>query len=138
MIESKRKANKKYLQTKKGKMMKNKNDIKYRKNHPNYQKKYWEKNKEELKIKQRKYILDRTELKHNIEKNLKINGCSICGYIKCLPALEFHHVNPEDKKFGIKTWDIITRNEDSFVNEINKCILLCANCHREIEHLGDV
>lgn len=58
--------------------------------------------------------------------------CSKCGYNKCLDALEFHHLDPSIKEFGIgqkgytKSWEKIKQ-------ELDKCILLCANCHRE-EH----
>lgn len=60
---------------------------------------------------------------------LKINGCAVCGYDKCNAALDFHHVNPEDKKFQL-TIDKMSKKD--LADEFNKCILLCANCHREI------
>lgn len=63
-------------------------------------------------------------------RKLKINGCAICGYNRCIAALDFHHVNPQDKKFQITKQRIYKKN---FIDELNKCILLCANCHREIE-----
>jgi len=66
--------------------------------------------------------------------------CRICGYNKCLSALEFHHLKEEEKDFksfavaanGLRAgWKILVR-------EIKKCILLCANCHREIhENMHD-
>ena len=62
--------------------------------------------------------------------NLKINGCAICGYDKCDAALDFHHVNPEDKEFRIRTISLQFKDE-RIIEELNKCILLCANCHRE-------
>ena len=57
--------------------------------------------------------------------------CNHCGYKKCLSALEFHHVNPSIKSFGInrKTG----RSFATLLPELNKCILLCSNCHKE-EH----
>ena len=59
--------------------------------------------------------------------------CAICGYDKCQTALEFHHLNPEEKDFSFSTntnkaWSTVR-------NELKKCILVCANCHREI-HSG--
>lgn len=62
---------------------------------------------------------------------LKINGCAICGYNKCEVALEFHHVNQEDKKYCISRGQF--GNKD-LIDEVQKCILLCANCHREIHY----
>jgi hypothetical protein len=61
----------------------------------------------------------------------KGTSCIKCGYNKNLTALEFHHKNPKDKeitpsKMMNKSWDFIK-------TELDKCILLCSNCHRE-EH----
>jgi len=67
----------------------------------------------------------------------KVNGCAICGYNKCKSALDFHHANPEDKVASIsamvnRTYGCI--NEE-IVDELSKCILLCRNCHAEIEEM---
>lgn len=56
--------------------------------------------------------------------------CQICGYNKCIKALEFHHIDPKEKDFSFnkaesKSWTITCE-------ELKKCILVCANCHREI------
>ena len=67
--------------------------------------------------------------------NLKINGCSICGYNKCDAALEFHHVIPKDRSFYFGFGNI-SRKDIDIINELNKCILLCANCHKEIHYKG--
>ena len=58
--------------------------------------------------------------------------CSSCGYSKCLTALEFHHVNPSEKELYNSHWTF-ERNK----NELDKCVLLCANCHRE-EHAKEI
>lgn len=58
--------------------------------------------------------------------------CSRCSYSKCLSALEFHHLEPEHKDFSLSS-DGHTRSWDEIKNELDKCILVCANCHRE-EH----
>ncbi len=60
------------------------------------------------------------------------NKCNICGYDKCQQALQFHHLNPEDKKFGISESGLC-RSWDKMLQEASKCILVCANCHAEIE-----
>lgn len=58
--------------------------------------------------------------------------CAVCGYNKCIWALDLHHTDPRTKDFGIgakgytRSWEIIKKEAD-------KCILVCANCHREIE-----
>lgn len=56
--------------------------------------------------------------------------CSQCG-VKGVPAIyDFHHKNPEEKDFswGAKR----TSNWDNLKKELDKCILLCSNCHREL------
>ena len=57
------------------------------------------------------------------------NCCSKCGYNKCLAALEFHHPDP-----SIKESKVIgsTASLEKQRVEATKCILVCANCHREI------
>lgn len=59
--------------------------------------------------------------------------CQICKYKKFHGALEFHHIDPSQKKlkFGAirgspRAWDVIAE-------ELKKCILLCSICHRELE-----
>jgi len=89
----------------------------------------------------RKYA-DRAEyLKKAVDKRRKIirqksiefkgNKCAICGYNKCIKALEFHHLDDKQKDFGISAKGY-TRSWDKVKKEIDKCILLCANCHREV------
>ena len=70
-------------------------------------------------------------------KKLKILGviykgkkCQKCGYNKTFEALVSHHINPSEKEFTIAyhcnaSWQRIKK-------ELNKCELLCSNCHREI------
>ena len=60
--------------------------------------------------------------------------CQICGYDKCQGALEFHHIDPSEKDFGIGQKGY-TRSIGENKKEVDKCILVCANCHREI-HAG--
>jgi 5-methylcytosine-specific restriction endonuclease McrA len=57
--------------------------------------------------------------------------CSRCGYDRCLGALEFHHIDGR-KDFSISQ-DGLTRSWARIEKEIEKCVLMCANCHRE-EH----
>lgn len=60
--------------------------------------------------------------------------CQICGYNRCISAMDFHHRKAEEKGFGISAFGI-TRSWDKILNELQKCVLLCANCHREV-HAG--
>jgi transposase len=58
--------------------------------------------------------------------------CVICGYDRSVAALEFHHRNPETKRFGLGQSGL-TRSLDSMRAEAGKCDLLCSNCHAEVE-----
>lgn len=60
------------------------------------------------------------------------NKCMCCGYDKCVQALEFHHLNLEEKDFSFGS--NANRSWASTRNELQKCILVCANCHREIHY----
>lgn len=57
--------------------------------------------------------------------------CSICGYDRYMGSLEFHHLNPKEKDFNLSHMKKYTF-DDKIKNELNKCILVCTNCHREI------
>jgi hypothetical protein len=57
--------------------------------------------------------------------------CEHCGYDKCNSALEFHHKDPNEKDISLAKYRKV--GIESFKPELDKCILLCANCHRE-EH----
>ncbi|OGL40555.1 MAG: hypothetical protein A3C43_01895 [Candidatus Schekmanbacteria bacterium RIFCSPHIGHO2_02_FULL_38_11] len=57
--------------------------------------------------------------------------CSRCGYSKCIEALEFHHLDSDGKDFGISN-NGYTRSWSKIKKELDKCIVLCANCHREV------
>ena len=59
--------------------------------------------------------------------------CQCCGYNKCITALEFHHLDPTEKELTFGT--NINRSWETVRAELPKCILVCANCHREI-HSG--
>ena len=65
--------------------------------------------------------------------NSKGGCCNLCGYNKCYDALHFHHVDPATKEFVIagnhaRAWELL-------IKEVDKCVLVCANCHAEI-HAG--
>lgn len=58
--------------------------------------------------------------------------CLICGYDKFQGALDLHHIDRNSKEFGIADKGY-TRSWEEVRKEIDKCILVCANCHRELE-----
>jgi len=70
---------------------------------------------------------------HKITLITELGGkCSICGYDKNYSALEFHHTEPEHKDFHVS--NAKTTNINKIRKEAEKCILICANCHREIHY----
>jgi 5-methylcytosine-specific restriction endonuclease McrA len=60
--------------------------------------------------------------------------CAICGYKQYRGALEFHHRDNKDKNFGLSTKGL-TRSWKKTKKELDKTILVCSNCHKEL-HAG--
>lgn len=65
------------------------------------------------------------------EKAVEYKGgkCSVCGYDKCINALCFHHINPHEKDFTISGRNLSWNRIQS---ELDKCVMLCSNCHIEL------
>jgi hypothetical protein len=63
---------------------------------------------------------------------VKGGSCEECGYDKCVAALEFHHKG-EDKD-GDLAHMVKNGSRQKALKEVEKCVLLCANCHREVHH----
>lgn len=61
--------------------------------------------------------------------------CTKCGYNKYVGALEFHHLDPTQKDFSVSAKGHCTSWEKVKI-ELDKCILVCSNCHKEIH--GDI
>jgi hypothetical protein len=76
-----------------------------------------------------------TERRREVKRMLvaEAGGCCVaCGYARCMAALQFHHVNPESKRFAL-SMDGATRSLALARSEARRCVLLCANCHAEVE-----
>jgi hypothetical protein len=63
------------------------------------------------------------------------NSCQICGYNKCLNGLDLHHIDPSKKEVSFGKIRANPIAIEKIAEELEKCVLLCANCHREI-HAG--
>lgn len=59
-------------------------------------------------------------------------GCVLCGYDRCLGALEFHHLDPSQKRLEVNAKGVSLALA-TLRSEAAKCVLLCANCHVEVE-----
>jgi transposase-like protein len=58
--------------------------------------------------------------------------CALCGYDQCIAALHFHHLDPGEKSFTLSSTGV-TRSLEKARHEASKCVLLCSNCHAEVE-----
>ena len=71
--------------------------------------------------------------RHALKKELvdyKGGKCQCCGYNTYIGALHFHHLDPEEKDFAISSGK--NKPVEDLYSEVDKCILVCANCHAEI------
>lgn len=78
-----------------------------------------------------KQTIDRGQKNKQLYVDYKGGKCEKCNYNKCIDALEFHHLDPNEKDPNFKSiryWGL-----EKAKIELNKCALLCSNCHRE-EH----
>lgn len=92
---------------------------------------------EKKKLKSKQMTLATQKRREKVKQmsiDYKGGKCHLCGYDKCSGALEFHHIDPKQKSFAIsskgntRAWEVVKK-------ELDKCVLVCANCHREI-HAG--
>jgi len=58
--------------------------------------------------------------------------CRLCGYDRSARALHFHHIVPSAKRLEINAKGV-SLSIDTLRAEARKCILLCSNCHAEVE-----
>ena len=56
--------------------------------------------------------------------------CNLCGYNRCVDALEFHHKEPNEKEFKLGSGNTMSWRD--YREEALKCMLVCSNCHKEI------
>lgn len=63
--------------------------------------------------------------------------CMVCGYSKCLAALDAHHLGETKKTQTISSMLATPVKIEKIIEEAKKCVLLCANCHREF-HVGEI
>jgi hypothetical protein len=83
----------------------------------------------------RKYLIAAVKKRRRKLRELAVEHkggkCIFCGYNRDITALEFHHIDEKTKDFGLSQRGL-TRSWDRIKKELEKCILACANCHREI------
>jgi hypothetical protein len=94
------------------------------------------KSKPVVSVEERKEIDTKIKEVITFRQKMKLKGieykgekCQCCGYSKYQGALEYHHLDPSKKDFNVSR---VTRSWDNIKAELDKCILVCSNCHREI------
>ena len=92
-----------------------------------YRNKHYQDNKEYYKSKARAYKTAKLEEINEIRKTLK---CAICGEDRFY-CLDFHHVDPSIKEAEVTK---LIESPKRLKRELEKCIVLCANCHRELHY----
>lgn len=94
--------------------------------------KRWEKNNpEKVKEHSRKYQKKKSYKRKMFSIEYKGGKCEDCGITASMEnrsIFDFHHLNPSNKKDDIN--EIHTRSIERLKEELDKCVLLCANCHR--------
>lgn len=91
-------------------------------------KRYAEKNKDQIRKKSKAKRAENTLWFLGYKKTLR---CKIC--LENNPyCLDFHHIDPSNKKYAISK--IRSKSKNIVMNEVEKCIVLCANCHRKEHH----
>lgn len=113
------------------------NDPEFLRRKAERQRRYYQKNKNDLKFKAKQKI--HTERQHktymlsvqDIIDTFRNNGCRKCGVrdIECLCA---HHKNPKLKKFNIARIRVIKPTRGELRKELKKCVSLCLNCHAKL------
>jgi hypothetical protein len=92
-------------------------------------KRYYEKHKKEIYLRKKERVRNLRE-----GMKMKMGGeCKKCGYNKCMAALDFHHIREKEDKMSSL---FKNQSKKKALKEIEKCILLCANCHREVHFKG--
>jgi hypothetical protein len=82
----------------------------------------------------KKRVLTQKQKLRSLVKEIKSKSkCHFCPE-NTMICLDFHHLDPTNKKSSIAAL-VNAKNEEALKEEIKKCILLCANCHRKF-HVG--
>lgn len=95
-----------------------------------YQREWYKKNKERVLKQQSDRRLEKREIVSNYKK---LHPCTKCGENRYY-VLDFHHLNGDDKEYAVSKLMKGGLRKERLLNEMKKCVILCANCHRELHH----
>ena len=112
----------------------------YRKHNPD-KIKQWEKNRKRNRNEEskKKFLLWQSKRRHEFKNKLDkikidIGRCNLCGYKEHPEILQFHHRNKELKRFQLSTGNLGSYKWETILEEIDKCNLICPNCHSLIHY----
>ena len=101
--------------------------------HRAYKKEWYQNNKKVHIDGVNKYkLIRRNKIRQEINEMKMSSGCVKCGYKKCVEALDFHHQDNHIKEECISKMICLGFSLSKLKKEIEKCIIVCSNCHREI------
>lgn len=103
---------------------------KQRERNREYQKKHYQNKKQYYKDKAKERRIHLKEKLNEIKESL---SCEKCGENN-IAALDFHHTNPEEKDFSLSTACSRGMSIKKIKEEIDKCMILCSNCHRKLHY----
>jgi len=104
---------------------------KYKKSVYESKRKYDQSHSEEHNIRNKSRKREKREWVHSLKKGKK---CSKCGEERWF-CLEYHHIDPSNKKFTIAECVSGSYGKETIQQEIEKCVLLCGNCHEHLNYL---
>lgn len=87
----------------------------------------------------RKYQVYSAQKSRGLARKLELietrgGGCEVCGYRRNVAALVFHHRDASAKCFEVDARALANRSVEACMAEVEKCTLLCQNCHAEEHH----
>lgn len=99
-----------------------------------YQQKYYQNNKQFYKDKAKERKIKIRKEFNDFKSNLK---CEKCGESH-VATLDFHHINSNEKEIGISKAIALGWGVERIKKELDKCIVLCSNCHRKLHYNEDI
>jgi hypothetical protein len=88
---------------------------------------YRQNNKDKWRVDNKKHL----EKRNKVINEWKSKGCTKCGDTRSY-VIDAHHIDPTQKQFSVGT---TVRGIKPTQQELDKCIPLCSNCHREFHHM---
>jgi hypothetical protein len=99
-----------------------------------FQQQHYQDNKALYKSRARAWNQAHVQQKREYVQGLKANPCTDCGLSYPYYVMQFDHLDPRTKKYEIRELVVSFHSFSHLLAEIEKCELVCANCHAERTH----